>query len=316
VIPIALDGTKRPWLWAWKGYKERRPTEDEVRRWFSGRRPGLGVIGGKAGGGLEALDFDNHLSRGGVFLEWATAVPTSLLRRLVIYRTPGDGWRVCWRTADPLARSKEVLARRSEREALVELLSACVNVVPGGNPRAHQTGKPYRYAHGHLADTPTIAADERQALLTAAGRLNRYEPPPKIRRERRGPATETARPERGDWWASDDFIRRASWEGILEPHGWERVGGGEEGLWLRPGKYHGVSATTNYRGLDLLHVFSSSTPFRADTSYNKFAAYAILNFRGDFSAASKQLARLGYGRANDDLSLLERRIQALFTGEK
>jgi hypothetical protein len=208
------------------------------------------------------------------------------------------------------------LARRSEREVLVELLSACVNVVPGGNPWAHETGKPYRYAHGHLADTPTIAADERRALLSAAERLNRYQPPPKPRPQRTRAPAERARAERGDWWASDDFIRRASWEEILETHGWERVGGGEEGLWLRPGKYKGVSATTNYMGLDLLHVFSASTPFRADQSYNKFAAYAILNFGGDFSAASKQLARLGYGRANDDLGSLERRAQALFTGEK
>src|SRR5689334_10028913 len=87
VIPIALDGTMRPWLPAWKGYKERRPTEDEVRGWFCGRHPGLGVIGGAVSGGLEALDFDNHGGGGGVFSAWADRVSVSLLRRLVIYRT-------------------------------------------------------------------------------------------------------------------------------------------------------------------------------------------------------------------------------------
>ncbi len=34
VLPIAGNGTKKTELRTWKEYQERRPNEDEIRRWF------------------------------------------------------------------------------------------------------------------------------------------------------------------------------------------------------------------------------------------------------------------------------------------
>ena len=65
--------------------------------------------------------------------------------------------------------------------------------------------------------------------------------------------------------------------------------------WQRPGKPIGISATTNYGGADLLHVFTSSTDFEPDTSYSKFAAYALLHHQGDYSAAAAALRADGFG---------------------
>ena len=48
-----------------------------------------------------------------------------------------------------------------------------------------------------------------------------------------------------------------------------------------------VSATTNYQGSDLLFVFSTSSVFEAGKAYSKFAAYAILEYGGDFSTAAR-----------------------------
>lgn len=56
----------------------------------------------------------------------------------------------------------------------------------------------------------------------------------------------------------------------------------------------GISATTNHADSDLLNVFSTSTEFEPEQSYSKFAAYAILNHGGDFSAAGKALWEQGY----------------------
>ena len=66
--------------------------------------------------------------------------------------------------------------------------------------------------------------------------------------------------------------------------------------WRRPGKDIGISATTNFGGADLLYVFSSSTEFEAEKSYNRFGAYAVLNHGGDFHAAARALAQQGYGQ--------------------
>ena len=73
--------------------------------------------------------------------------------------------------------------------------------------------------------------------------------------------------------------------------------GGRDGVtsWQRPGKTIGISATTNYGGADLLHVFTSSTDFEPDTSYSKFAVYTLLHHQGDYSAAAATLRADGFG---------------------
>ena len=63
----------------------------------------------------------------------------------------------------------------------------------------------------------------------------------------------------------------------------------------------GWSATTNKTGHDTLIVFTSSTEFEAwdgngpAPSYSKFAAYALLDHRGDYADAARGLADEGYG---------------------
>ena len=74
--------------------------------------------------------------------------------------------------------------------------------------------------------------------------------------------------------------------------------------WRRPGKSRGTSATTGLRsteGTELFCVFSSNAhPFAGPngkpcSSFSKFAAYAVLNHDGDFSAAASELTKQGYG---------------------
>ena len=94
----------------------------------------------------------------------------------------------------------------------------------------------------------------------------------------------------------DDFNRRATWEEVLIPHGWQvAYQRGEVTAWRRPGKTTGISATTNHGGSDLFWPFSSSTVFEAQRSYDKFAAVAVLEHGGDFAAAAEALRRRGYG---------------------
>ena len=302
VVPIKLDSTKSPDLYEWREFKFQQPTELQVRKWFTGTNPGLAVIGGSVSGGLECLDFDDHLGCGGVWRQWLDSVPVELIRPLPIYRTPGNGWRVCWHCDHPHNGAKLVLAKRPGQkngkpteEPLVELLSNCVCLVPGGNPHAHETGKPYIYTRKHLTDAPLITPEQRQTLIEAAKTFNQCPEPIRERSHARERFTASG----ANWHAWDDFNLHAKWEDILEPHGWTLAGwSGDVCLWRRPDKHPGISATTNYADLDLFHVFSSSTLFEADRSYNKFAAYAILNCEGDYKVAANELARQGWGRAN------------------
>ncbi len=76
-------------------------------------------------------------------------------------------------------------------------------------------------------------------------------------------------------------------------HGWTYVSTDSDGTqnWCRPGKSTGVSATVNYAGNDLLHVFSTNAPqLEANQSYSKFAFITALEHEGDFTAAARALA--------------------------
>jgi putative DNA primase/helicase len=75
-----------------------------------------------------------------------------------------------------------------------------------------------------------------------------------------------------------------------------------------------VSASTGHckgpSGRDLLYVFSTSAiPFEAEVSYSRFAAYALLNHRGEFAAATKALTNAGYGISRDEWQRRRSRVR-------
>lgn len=99
----------------------------------------------------------------------------------------------------------------------------------------------------------------------------------------------------------DDYNRKVSWNQILEPLGWSKVYTTRDGVtaWRRPGKSEGVSATTNHAGTDKFYCFTTSSIFESETSYSKFAAYALIEHNGDFKAAARALRSLGYGETKE-----------------
>jgi hypothetical protein len=100
----------------------------------------------------------------------------------------------------------------------------------------------------------------------------------------------------GPLTAGDDYNQRHNWNEILEPLGWKPVySKAEATVWRRPGKSDGISATTNYGGNDKFYVFSTSTSFEANSSYSKFAVFAITSHNGNFSRAAQDLRAQGYG---------------------
>ena len=97
----------------------------------------------------------------------------------------------------------------------------------------------------------------------------------------------------------DDFNARTKWSDLLI--GWKHekdVGG--ESRYCRPDKAGGTSATVNHTGTDRIHVFTSAVPgLEAGGNYTRFEVYTFLNHQGDFKAATKALAALGYGEPSE-----------------
>jgi archaellum biogenesis ATPase FlaH len=142
---------------------------------------------------------------------------------------------------------------------------------------------------GDLADIPTIEEGEREILLNCARALTEYVEPERIYEPKQDITASGERP-------GDLYAKAVTWGGILEPHGWKLISQhGEYGTWRRPGKEHGLSATTGFNGSDLLYVFSSNAaPFEPQRGYSKFTAYTLLNHGGDFKKAAAELAKAGY----------------------
>lgn len=106
-------------------------------------------------------------------------------------------------------------------------------------------------------------------------------------------ALSTASGENAGELPGEDFNARGTWEDVLEPVGWAKIG---EDTWRRPGG-SGTTASTKHGALV---VFSTNAhPLESidsgDGAYSKFAALAILQHGGDYSAAAKALASKGYG---------------------
>ena len=309
VIPVKCDGSKAPACPAWEPYQSEPPDREQVERWFRGDHPrGIGVVGGAVSGALAVIDFE-FADFWDEFRSLLEAARPGFLAHLPLVKTPGKdeggGRHLYLRARRPVATGK--LARLTEAEAeqrtgdpkrvtAVEVKAEGGYVLAPGCPaECHPSGRLYEHIAGPpLTDIPTLEDDELDDILSAARSLNRAVNPSRECGEKAGPAGEGLRP-------GDDFNARATWDDILTPHGWRKVGDrGDGARWCRPGKAAGVSATTGYckgkLGDGLLYVFSTNAdPFEDEHAYSKFVAHALLDHGGDFNAAARSLAAEGYG---------------------
>ena len=295
VIPPAEDGTKRPGCGAWVRYQGTRPTQDEMHAWFvKAPRAGLGLVCGHVSGDLECLEFDDRA----VYDESKEVAQQAGLGGLVTRieqgyceDTPNGGVHWLYHCVDVGGNTK--LAQRpttaDERQVLIETRGegGFIIVAPSGGP-VHPSGRPYRLRSGGFASIATIEATDRRALFALARSFDEMP-----RQDTAQPVHRSAKGGR----PGDEYNRRTAWGAVLEPHDWRQVySRGDTTHWRRPGKSDpGISATTNHAGSDRLYVFSSSTAFEPERSYDKFAAYAVLQHGGDFSAAARALAAQGFG---------------------
>jgi hypothetical protein len=216
--------------------------------------------------------------------------------------TPKGGAHVYCRTAEAVRGCK--LARSATGETVIEIRGSQHYVVASGSPAAcHPLNRKYRLLRAGWLDggawepMPLVVWHD---LTVQAAEQNEYSRPAarEVVGDRGTTATAGERP-------GDHFNTRVSWGDILKPHGWDvfRSTSGGATYWSRPGKKPaGVSASTGFckgpSGSDLLYLFSTSAvPFEAETSYSRFAAYALLNHRGDFRAATRALGLAGYGKS-------------------
>jgi AAA domain len=286
---VTSDGTKRPDIRRWTPYRTERPTPEQMRAFRFEQRTGFGMIAGLVSGRRGAWDFDCPDTHAAFMVAAEASGLYDLVQRIeagYCDQTPGGGRRWIVHYPESVAWRDETLARRPGGDGephvktLIELPTFAI-LAPSHGP-THPSGRPYIRLTGGFNTIAAVTAEEHTDLVTLARTFDA------MPRPQRGEVTTAHRS--GDR-PGDDFNRRASWPEIVEPAGWRHVyDRGDVGYWCRQGKTHGVSPSTNLGGHDRLYVFTSSTPFEPETSYTKFAAYAVLHHGGDFAAAARDVA--------------------------
>jgi hypothetical protein len=285
----ALKAEKRPAIGKrWKEYQYRLPSEAEWKCWFA---DALCIVCGKISGNLRVIDFDQQ---GKAFESFREQCSPELFDRLVIERSQSGGYHVVFRTVSEVHADKK-LARDANGKTLIETLGE-------GNLFLCTPTPGYELKQGDFSHIPILQVHEAEYLFELTRGFNEYQkptPPPPMPKRSAPIQMDGKRP--GDALNEDGigFIKE-----ILQKHGWAYVGQQSEHdeLWRRPGKNVGHSAIF-HTDTPTFHVFSSDAAPLDATTYSYFNVYAILEHGGDFSAAAKELASLGYGDALSTTSL-------------
>jgi hypothetical protein len=303
VVPVSVDGSKKPAPFTWRKYQEERPTTQELIDWFGkGTQQGVGAICGAVSGNLEMLELEGRAVAAQIHIQAKDMAENSGLGDLwqkiqdgYCEVTPSGGIHWLYRIKDGQVPGNQKLARRPGENGGVDVL--CETRGEGGfvilAPSAgscHPSGEPWKILSGSIQTIPSITMEEREALFSI---FRCFDEMPKIENI----AQEVKSREVNLSLPGDDYNSKVTWEQILTPLGWSKVyTKGEAIAWRRPGKNEGISATTNFNGKDNLYVFTTSTIFESEHSYSKFAAYATLEHNGDFKKAASALRSQGYGK--------------------
>lgn len=316
VIPVRNDGTKAPALNTWKKYTSERPTDPDVRRWFTNTDYDLGVVQGAVSGHAELTEIEGRAAHhlpdlkaladdtglGDLWTKvttgWAEMSPSGGFH--FHYRIDGTvpgNLKLARRPATP----EELEAKPAERvKVLAETRGEGGQVVVAPS-RHHASGKTWTRLVGGPATAPLLTRDERDAFHDLLRTLNVQD----SAAETRASAPVAPHDPTQGITPGDDYENRTDWSDILTPHGWTHVTTrGRTRYWLRPGKPlgSGFSATTGHADdRDRLYVFTSSTDFAQEVPYTKLGALAVLEHGGDHSAAAKALHAAGFGERRERL---------------
>lgn len=303
-LPVNRHRQKAPAVSSWTQYQKEMPSKEQIIEWFT-KADGLGVLCGQISGNLlmielegraatlQTIDLLTHRAKENNIID--------LFERLnsgYVERSPSGGlhWLL---KSEGLIPGNEKFARRIDENGVISVLAESRGeggfvVVAPTSGICHPTGNGWNIIRGNPSTIPTFTEEEVDALRELFISLD--EMPKEIFRE---PITR-ARAE-GQTLPGDDFNARNTWDEILIPDGWTKLSTDSMGKtdWRRPGKDYGISATTNYQGNDLFHIFTSSVALDSDRSYTKFAYVALTKFGGDFTACANALRQQGYGQVSE-----------------
>jgi hypothetical protein len=278
VVPIK-PGEKRPPMPRWQD----AATSDAslITTWFTGpyRGHGLGVATGRVTNEVHlfVLDVDDHGNGASGFdsLEDLVARYGPLPDTVEVLTGSGGKHLYFWSPVEIRNDAGKKLGPG------LDIRGEGGQVV--APPTIHPNGRPYEWSIGYGIDEIAIA-DAPEWLIAKLT----HTPAPTV------PTPRTTDPFLAGDSIADAYTASTTWDELLGADGWTLSRIDTDGIqhWVRPGKNpsDGTSATVNYKGLDILKVFTSSIAWLPEGVYTRFRYYAHRHHGGDMSAAARTLA--------------------------
>jgi hypothetical protein len=275
VIPI-VPGEKRPAIDSWMEYQKRIASYEEAKRW----NPPIALICGQVSNGLVCIDFDDGGSK---FHEWLNLISTNapeILPKFCIQKTPSGGYHVFYRVAGETFGNLK-LAQKANKDVLIETRG-------DGGYFLVDPSQNYKIIEGSISDLQHIPFSQHDFLLACARSFNEKIEPVYKPKVKEYDITENT--------PFNDYDRREDGLTLLMNAGWTIAFRRGDAVYLkRPGKKEkGVSATWNHIP-NHFYCFSTNSQFENEKAYLPSMIYTMLEHGGNYSAAAKELYRLGYG---------------------
>ena len=265
----------------WTEYQNRKPRNFEIEAWLNSPIQNYAIVCGEIS---NLVVFDVDTKNGGD--------PTPFLNRgMYEIRTPSGGYHF-YTNYDPIfATTKH---KRADHQGILKAVDVQSNgALVFAPPTLFASLGGYTLVNDvpvtNLPEDLMVSVVEALEPEKEATEYKPYVPPANADMRRPG----------------DVFNALASWEEVLIPLGWTKVGRPQNGTqyWKRPGKTtEGISASTNYKGYDLFFPYTKAIDtLKWKKGYTKFSVYTQLAHDGDPRSAARALVYENYKRVTQSV---------------
>lgn len=267
----------------------------------------IGLVCGSISGNVEAIDLDlKYDLTGNLFKHYKKAIndiDKTILPKLVVQKTVSNGYHFIYR-CETIEGNRKLAQRHATEEEKLKGDRVKVLLETRGEKGyiACYPTKGYELVYGSFDNIQTITPQQREVLFSVAYSFNEVtqkEFKPSVRQEKKQIKGLTP---------IEDYNDRADVVGLLVKHGWKEVGRkGSKILVQRPGDTKADHSGNYDEDRKWFSVFSTSTQFEAQTPYQPYAVFGVLECNSDWHEVPKKLYEMGYGDRQE--TVMENKIE-------
>lgn len=279
-IPL-IDGEKRPSIRNWQQYGDEPMGLLEAEQMFQNTNS-IGLVMGFDG--IQCLDIDAKHFRGEeyeVFCNRLQEEAPGLKDKMIIQTTRGGGFHWIFKCDEIDGNQK--FARNISGEVTFETRGKGGQIVTYPSQGYKILGK--------ITNVQRISPIERDVIFRVARTMDDMQKEVVVESKRIGDIQTQDNTPWGEFRANHTALD------IILKYGWTIVGESSKYIYLlRPGSTDSKTSGVIFKDTALFWPWTTSSEFDAETPYDSFQCYTLLEHGGNFDAAIQDIRGQGYGK--------------------